>query len=164
MSSSISIETLTPHQRNTLLFIVLAMPLSGAALDIYIPSLPFIVDYFQSTPQLIQLTVAAFVLGFALAQIVFGFVVGRIGRRKVFIYGMFAFMLSCLLTVIATNVETLLFSRFIQGIAIAAPTTTARTLITDIFKGKQLQSHMNTVATSWALGAILAPMIGAALQ
>ena len=76
---------LTRLQNNLTLRIVLLLcivPLSGMCTDIYSPSLPVIMHYFNTTSSLSQMTIPAFIFGLGLGQFVLGVLSDSYGRRK----------------------------------------------------------------------------------
>ena len=67
--------------------VVLMTPLSGAGIDIYVPSLPSMTEYFNTTPALIQLTITMYLLGYGSAQLAMGAASEVFGRRPVVVAG-----------------------------------------------------------------------------
>lgn len=77
---------------------------------------------------------------------------------------MVIFTTGCLLTLSATNLETFILARCLQGLGIAATNLLAKAIITDSFSGQALMHVFTYMATAWGLAPILAPVIGAHLQ
>src|SRR5215467_12448739 len=67
--------------------VVLMTPLSGAGIDIYVPSLPSMTEYFHTTPALIQLSITFYLLGYGAAQLAMGATSEVLGRRPVVVAG-----------------------------------------------------------------------------
>jgi DHA1 family bicyclomycin/chloramphenicol resistance-like MFS transporter len=69
-------------KRRILLAAFFAIPIAGASIDIYTPSLPGISQYFQISNARAQFSVTLFLLGFGLSQLISGSVSDAFGRRK----------------------------------------------------------------------------------
>src|ERR1700674_3645729 len=57
--------------------------LGPMSIDLYLPSLPDIEHQLQATPAQAELTISAYLVGFAAGQIVYGPVSDRYGRKPV---------------------------------------------------------------------------------
>jgi Bcr/CflA subfamily drug resistance transporter len=147
-----------------LFVILLITPYSGICIDLYVPSLPAISHYFHTTPQLAQWTVAAFLIGYGIAQFIIGPISDSIGRQKLIIVGLLFCSIIPLGALWAHHISTVLWIRFLQGIAMSAPGGIVRALIGDSYSGKKLKHVANYTTLTWALGPILAPGIGGYLQ
>jgi Bcr/CflA subfamily drug resistance transporter len=160
----LNLTSLRDNSSIRLLVILLITPYSGMCIDLYVPSLPAISRFFHTTPHLAQMTVPAFLLGYAIAQLIIGPVSDSIGRRKLLLGGLVLCTLFSVLAMMSTRIETLLLMRFLQGVAISAPGGLVRSLMGDSYSGKKLKHIANYSTTVWALGPILAPAIGGYLQ
>lgn len=148
-----------------LLFLVCLFASAGQlAIDIYVPALPAMARYFATSPQAIQSSVSCYMAAYAIGQLVFGPVADAYGRKKVLAFGLVVFTLGCLLSLAATNLETFLIARALQGFGIAATNLLAKTIITDSFKGQALMHAFTYMSIAWGLAPIVAPVIGAHLQ
>ena len=58
------------------------MPISGASVDIYVPSLPTITQHFAVSKTYSQLTISVFLLGYSVFSLLFGPMSDAIGRKK----------------------------------------------------------------------------------
>ena len=122
-----------------LLFLVCFFASAGQlAIDIYVPALPAMARYFATSPQAIQSSVSGYMAAYALGQLIFGPVADAYGRKRVLAFGLVIFTLGCLLSLAATNLETFLLARCMQGFGIATTNLLAKTIITDSFAGQAL--------------------------
>ncbi len=148
-----------------LLFLVCLFASAGQlAIDIYVPALPAMARYFATSPQAIQSSVSGYMAAYAIGQLVFGPIADAYGRKKVLAFGLVVFTLGCLLSLAATNLETFLLARCLQGFGIAATNLLAKAIITDSFKGLALLHAFTYMSIAWGLAPIVAPVIGAHLQ
>jgi DHA1 family bicyclomycin/chloramphenicol resistance-like MFS transporter len=139
-------------------------PFTGICIDLYVPSLPAISLYFHTTPQLSQMTVPIFLIGYSIANFFLGPISDSIGRKKILLVGLFFCAAFPYIAIFSPNITTLLCLRFLQGVAISAPGGLMRTIMADSFEGKRLKHVVNYSTTVWALGPIIAPGIGGYLQ
>lgn len=78
--------------KTLIIFLILVLtPMSGATIDLYVPSLPYITDHFSSTKTLVQLTITFYLLGYGLCQTFFGALSDSFGRRGLLIFGLFLY-------------------------------------------------------------------------
>lgn len=139
-------------------------PLAGAAIDIYVPSMTSIAHYFQTDRQTIQLTIAAYMLGFGIFQFFSGILSDRFGRRPLMTIGLILMIGFSLLAAFAPTESILLVARFLQGLAMATVASACRAVFTDLYEGKAYQKIALYFNLLWSLGPILAPFIGGYLQ
>ena len=147
------------------LSILLAMvPLTGATIDIYVPSLPAITEYFGVPAQLVQWTIPSYLIGYSLAQLFCGAFSDAWGRRALLIAGLVLYAGASLLAAFASSISMLILMRFVQGLGVAAPGVLARAIASDSFDSERLPPATNYITLAWALGPIIAPLIGGYLQ
>lgn len=143
---------------------MIAIPLSGLSIDIYVPSLPAVTQYFGVDQSLVQLTISIYMLGFGATQLFVGSIVDSVGRKKPFMVTLLIYIIISLLIPISANIYQLLGLRLLQGIAVAFLSVPMRAVISDLFEGKEFYKMMNYMTLCWAIGPIVAPAIGGYLQ
>src|ERR687893_1627623 len=94
---------------------VLAMltALGPLSTDMYLPSLPAIAAGLGATTGQAQLTLSAFLLGFAAGQFFYGPISDRVGRKPVLLFGLGVFTGPSLIFALAPNIQTLIRARFL---------------------------------------------------
>lgn len=107
-----------------------------------------------------QLVVSAFFLGLAAGQIFFGPISDSIGRKPAINIGFAIFAAGCVLSVVATDFNTMLAGRVLQGIGAAGPRTVAVALVRDQYAGRAMARIMSFVMTVFIMVPIVAPMLG----
>ena len=157
-------NTTANHPRFLIFFICMLASAGQLAIDIYVPALPTMAQYFQTSAQAIQSSVTIYLMAYAFGQLVFGPLADAYGRKKILVLGMLMFTGGCLLTLAANNLETFILARCLQGFGIAATNLLAKAIITDSFSGMALIHAFTYMAIAWGLAPILAPVIGAHLQ
>lgn len=143
------------------LFII---PISGLSIDIYIPSLPAVSEFFGVDKSLVQLSITAYMIGLGLMQLFAGSISDSFGRRKPFLISMLVYIVATLLIPFVHSIEQLLFLRLIQGIAVAVIVVPMRSVISDLYEGPAYYKMVNYMTMAWSMGPIVAPAIGGYLQ
>ena len=110
-----------------------------------------------------QFMVTFFMIGLALGQLVFGPWSDSIGRRKAMLVGYTIFFLGSVLSIFSTDYNTMLFSRFLQGIGVSAPRVLSMAIIRDLFQGRAMARVMSFVAMIFVFVPMLAPIMGQAV-
>lgn len=146
------------------LLFILAPFLMGAGIDLYVPSLPAITHFFDTTTRAVQLTVGFYVFGYALGQGILGILSDSFGRKKIFLTGTLVYTLVSIIASLSTHIHFLIACRFLQGFTIAGVAVVCRAIAKDCFSGPELSKAMSFISMSWALGPILGPVIGGYLQ
>ncbi|HEY5812196.1 MAG TPA: multidrug effflux MFS transporter [Terrimicrobiaceae bacterium] len=139
-------------------------PLTGASIDIYVPSLPALTNHFGVSAQWIQWTIPSYLIGYSLSQLFCGALSDAWGRRRLLLIGLALYTGASLLASFSPNFWVLITLRFVQGVAVAAPGVFARAIASDSFDTHRLPAVTNYITLAWALGPILAPVIGGYLQ
>lgn len=136
---------------------------SAMAMGIHLPSLPAIAHHFKVDARLAQLTVAVFLWGNALLQIVIGPLSDRYGRRVILMWSSALFCLASLGCAYAPSIEVLLICRTAQAV-IAGGLVLSRTIVRDMFAPEQAASMIGYVTMCMAIVPMLAPGLGGILQ
>lgn len=152
-------------QKLTVKFLLVFVPfLMGIGVDLYIPSLPAITDFFQTKECLVQLTVSFYMLSYGIGQIFFGPLIDSFGRKKILSICAAFYVVFSLLAAFSPSIYLLIMYRFLQGLAVAGMSVAIRAVATDSFSDLALAKAMNNISISWALGPIVGPFIGGYLQ
>ena len=149
--------------RSTLVLTIFLGALAAIAplsTDMYLPALPEIMDMFQASPSLVQLTITASIAGMAFGQIVAGPISDDLGRKRPLGIGMIFFMLSSIACLVSPNMEFFIAFRFIQGFTGGFGIVIARAIARDICKGSSLTKLFSMLMMVNGLAPILAPVIG----
>lgn len=156
-------STLQKQQGATLALTIFLGALAAIAplsTDMYLPSLPEIMDVFQASPSLVQLTITASIAGMAFGQIIAGPISDDKGRKLPLCLGMGFFMLSSLACLVSPTMEFFIAVRFIQGFTGGFGIVIARAIARDLSKGPALTRLFSMLMMVNGLAPILAPVIG----
>jgi len=152
----------TPSSRQfvTLVVLALAATLSPVSIDMLTPSLPGLALDTGASPQLIELTLYSFLMGYGLAPSLWGVLSDRIGRRPVMFVGMAIYSLSSISGAFVEDASTLIALRFVQGIGGGAGATMARAIVRDLYGADGTTQGMARMISLMAIVPFFMPMLG----
>lgn len=133
------------------------------ATDMYLPALPAIRSGLGATTAATQATLSFFLIGFALAQLFYGPVSDRKGRRPAMLFGLGLFTLGSLACALAPSIEVLIGARVVQALGGAGSVVLARAMVRDAFEGVQAGRELSRMGSIMAVVPALAPILGAVL-
>ena len=148
------------------LTVVLALltALGPLSTDMYLPSLPTIARDFGASTAQTQLTLSAFLLGFAVGQFVYGPVSDKIGRRPVLLIGLGLFVLASLACAAAGSIETLVGARFVQALGASGPIVLGRAIVRDLYEGPRAGRELSRMGSIMGTVPAVAPILGGVLH
>ena len=152
-------------QRELLTLMSAIMALMALGIDTMLPAFDEIrtaFDLGDASPRAGQV-ITVFFMGLAVAQLVWGPLADRFGRKPVLYAGTIIYVLSAAGSALAPTFELLLLSRFVWGIGAAGARVVATAIIRDRFVGSQMAKAMSQVMAVFMLVPILAPAIGAGI-
>jgi MFS transporter, DHA1 family, multidrug resistance protein len=133
------------------------------AIDMYLPALPTIVRQLQSTPALVQVSLAVYFTGIALGQAFYGPLSDRIGRKPALYFGLTVFIGSSIGCALAGHVRTLIAFRLLQALGGCAPLVVPRAVVRDFFDEIGAVRMLSMLMLVMGLAPILAPLVGGQL-
>lgn len=152
-------------RRHLAIFIALFLVTLGqAAIDMYLPSLPKMAEYFEVKSHYVQLTMTYFLIGYALSQLIYGPLSDRWGRKPILIFGMLLFLASSFVIIFSASLTVILISRLGEGLGIGACNLLARVVLKDMFSERTLTKMMSYIGLIWVMVPVLAPLLGGYLQ
>lgn len=132
--------------------------------DMYLPSLPGIAAHFARPVADVQLTLSAFLIGFACGQIVYGPLADRHGRKPVLLAGLVIFASASLLCAIAPSLDLLVGARFLQAAGASGSIVIARAIVRDLYAGDRAGSELARMGMIMGLVPAIAPVFGGVLE
>jgi MFS transporter, DHA1 family, multidrug resistance protein len=147
-------------------FVVLAaatMSTQAIAIDAILPAFPVIVQALQvENPNHGQWLVTTYMAGLGCGQLFWGLMSDRFGRRRILIGGLSLYVIAALICSLAGSFQTLLAWRFVHGLAAACVTVT-RSVIRDLYSGRDMARVMSLTFVVFLMVPMLAPSLGQAI-
>jgi MFS transporter, DHA1 family, multidrug resistance protein len=148
-----------------LLALLIAMTGVGSlSLNILVPAIPSMVAKFATEPANVQLTVSLYLLGLAVAQLIFGPLSDRFGRRPVVLAGLALATVASTAAIFAANIASLISARVVQSLGASTGQTIGRAIIRDLYDREQAASMIGLVTSVVVLMPMAAPLIGGILD
>lgn len=132
--------------------------------DMYLPSLPDIAHQLSASTAQAQLTLSAYLVGFAVGQIVYGPVSDRHGRKPVLLAALGLFSAATLVCAVATSIDMLIAARFAQALGGSGCIMVARAIVRDLYSGNRAGRELSVMGSVMALAPVIAPVVGGVLQ
>jgi MFS transporter, DHA1 family, multidrug resistance protein len=137
------------------------MALNALAIDVMLPALPYMGEALGiSHENERQFVVGAYMLGFGLAQLVFGPITDRFGRRAPLFVGLAIYIVCAFAATFAPTFGVLLALRFTQGLGAAGTRVIATAVVRDKYSGREMAEVMSLTFMIFMAIPIIAPGIG----
>jgi DHA1 family bicyclomycin/chloramphenicol resistance-like MFS transporter len=144
--------------------IAFLMALNALAIDVMLPALPYMGEALGVTSENErQFVIGVYMLGFGAAQLVFGPLTDRFGRRAPLLFGLAIYIVCAFAATFAPNFAVLLALRFTQGLGAAATRVIATSVVRDKFSGRAMAEVMSLTFMVFMAVPIIAPGIGQVL-
>jgi MFS transporter, DHA1 family, multidrug resistance protein len=148
-----------------LLALLIAMAgMSSLSLNILVPAMPGLATKLAADPAHVQLTVSLYLMGLAAAQLVFGPLSDRFGRRPVVLAGLALATVASTAAIFAASIATLVIARVAQSLGASTGQTIGRAIIRDLYDRQHAASMIGLVTSVVVLMPMVAPLIGGILD
>jgi DHA1 family bicyclomycin/chloramphenicol resistance-like MFS transporter len=147
----------------TILPLALVTGVSMAAMDLYLPAVPALQQGMGISVPLAQATVAVYLAGLAAAQLLWGELLNRLGPRRCLEVGLVLLVLTSLGCALAPSIEVLLVLRVLQGVAAAAATVAAPSIVRATLKDADVVRGIAAISMIESIVPAAGPVLGALL-
>jgi MFS transporter, DHA1 family, multidrug resistance protein len=149
------------NPRLTTLMIVAAV--SPLAINIFLPSMPKLVDYYKTDYATAALGLSLFLAAMSVLQLIIGPLSDKYGRRPVLIGGIVMFLGGTLICLAAPSIKVFLFGRLVQAFAVAG-IVLSRAIVRDLVSREKSASAIGYVTMGMAVAPMIGPAIGGLLD
>lgn len=140
--------------------LVLASALGPFAMHILVPAIPLLSADFAVPYGTAQLVVTLYLVGFSVAQLAYGPLSDRFGRRPPLLAGVALFIVATAACTFAQSIETLLIARMGQAIGGVAGMVLSRAIITDCFGRDRAAAMLGYVTMAIVICSLASPAVG----
>lgn len=150
-----------PGIREFIALMAALMAANAFAIDSMLPALPAIGESLHvADGNDRQLVVTAFMLGFGVAQLFYGPLSDRFGRKRILAGSLACYVACSLLVGLSASFTLLLAARVVQGVAAAGARVLVVSIVRDRYEGPAMARVMSITMIVFMLIPVLAPTIG----
>ncbi len=140
------------------------LALTALGTDSMLPALPAIGDSLGvAEPNHRQFVITAYLIGFAIAQLAYGPLSDRFGRRPVLAFALTAYVATCALAAVSGSFAMLLAARVLMGASAAGARTVTVAMVRDCYSGRAMAQVMSLATIVFMATPIVAPAFGMAV-
>ncbi|MCM2441863.1 multidrug effflux MFS transporter [Agrobacterium vitis] len=137
------------------------MAMNALAIDIMLPALQQIGEALNVVNENHrQYVVTSYLIGFGCAQLIYGPLSDRFGRRTPMLIGLIVYVLAALAITIVPSFAGLLILRFIQGAGSAGTRVITISIVRDVYGGRQMAEVMSLIMMVFMIIPVVAPGTG----
>jgi DHA1 family bicyclomycin/chloramphenicol resistance-like MFS transporter len=150
-----------PGRREFVLLIAALMASNALAIDSMLPGLPAIGEALHVADEnRRQLVISFYMFGFGLAQLAYGPLADRFGRKRLLVGCLVAYATCALLCGLAGSFTLLLAARMLNGVAAAGGRVLVVAIVRDRYQGAAMAQIMSTAMIIFMIVPVLAPSLG----
>ncbi|MEQ9878532.1 multidrug effflux MFS transporter [Pectobacterium aroidearum] len=152
-----------PEKTSGLFFIAILsalMAFTSLSTDIYLPAMPVMAKDLQGNA---ELTITGFLIGFCIAQLIWGPLSDHLGRRVPLFIGMVLFIIGSVGCALSTDMSQIVFWRVFQALGACTGPMLARAMIRDLFSRTRAAQMLSTLMIVMAIAPIAGPLLGGQL-
>lgn len=140
------------------------MALNALAIDSMLPALPMIGEALGVARENDrQWIITAYLLGFGVAQVIYGPLADRYGRKPILMVGVGLYVLFGALAALAPTFDLLILARIGSGVGAASLRVLAVSIVRDRYEGRTMARVMSLSFLVFLGVPIIAPSLGAAI-
>lgn len=154
---------LRPDSRAAAVLLTALVAIGPLSTDMYLPALPQMTQALVADVGTVQLTLSVFLAGFAVAQLLYGPLSDRFGRRPCLLAGIGLYVVASGASALATDIESLIAARFVQAVGACAGPVIGRAMVRDVHTPERGARMLAYIGSAMATAPLIAPSLGAVL-
>lgn len=140
------------------------MATNALAIDSMLPALPEMAESLGiAAANERQWIITGYLLGFGVAQVVYGTIADRYGRKPVLLFGLVVYVLASAGAAFSGSLATMMAARVLQGVGAAATRVLVVSIVRDCYSGRDMARVMSLAMIVFLAVPILAPSVGQAI-
>lgn len=154
---------MTPGLLRNAIVLGLLSAIGPFAIDMYLPALATIAVDLRAETSAVQMSLLAFFVALAIAQLFCGPLSDMVGRKIPLYGGLTLFAVGSIGSALATDIDSLVLFRLLQGVGAAAGSVIPRAIVRDLHTGVDAARLMSLLMLVFSISPILAPLSGSIL-
>lgn len=153
--------TIFPERREFIAMIAITMMVVAFAIDTMLPALPAMArDLGARHANDQQFVLTAFTIGLGLSQFVVGILSDSLGRRKLLLGALVAYIACGFAAALAPSFSALLVVRAAQGMAAGGTSVIAVAIVRDRYEGREMARINSLTSVVFMAAPVVAPTLG----
>ncbi|MFL5337424.1 MAG: multidrug effflux MFS transporter [Geminicoccaceae bacterium] len=136
------------------------MAFTSLSTDMYLPALPALGAALNADPGQVAMTLSGYLVGFSLAQLLWGPVGDRFGRRGPVAVGLALFVAGSVGCALSGTAWQMTGWRVVQAVGACAGPVLARAMVRDLYARERSAQVLSTLMLIMGVGPILGPILG----
>lgn len=137
--------------------------LTPFAIHLFLPVTPVLKTAFGISDALAQISFSLPLMVMAFANLVYGALADRYGRRPVLLSGLSLFLLGSLIGLLADSITTLIVARVVQAVGAGCGTTLVRAIARDAYGPEKLVKVISYLTMFYTIGPMISPTVAGLL-
>lgn len=133
------------------------MAFTSLSTDIYLPAMPLMAKDLHGDA---ELTITGFLIGFCIAQLIWGPISDHFGRRLPLFAGMALFIVGSVGCALSEDIGQIVFWRVFQALGACTGPMLGRAMIRDLFSRTRAAQMLSTLMVIMAIAPIAGPLLG----
>ena len=149
------------RQYRTTIFVLGALSAIGPfSVDMYLPGFPAIAKDLNTDISHVALSLTSYFIGISMGQIIYGPLMDRFGRKKPLLLGLSVYIAAALGCAFSPSISFLITMRLFLALGGCVGIAGARTVVRDLFSGKEAAKVLSTLVLIFGVSPIIAPTVG----
>lgn len=130
------------------------------SIDMYLPGFKAIASALHTSVTDVALSLSSFFIGVCFAQLIYGPLMDRFGRKRPLYVGLLLYIISSVACVMAGSLEALVALRFVQAFGACAAAVAANAMVRDLFPVEDNAKVFSALMLVLSTSPLIAPTAG----
>lgn len=130
------------------------------SIDMYLPGFKAIAGALHTSVTDVALSLSSFFIGVSVAQLIYGPLLDRFGRKRPLYVGLVLYIISSIACVMAGSLEALIALRFVQALGACAAGVAANAMVRDLFPVEDNAKVFSALMLVLSTSPLIAPTAG----
>ena len=147
-------------RKPSILVLAIAAAAAVTGLAFVAPTLILIKEHYEVTSNEAQLIITAYLVAISFAQILWGPISEKFGRRPILLVGSLLYTLGGFFASLDQSFINLILYRFLQGLGAGACLSMPRVMITDVYSRTEAAGKLSLLLATMAIFPVLSVSLG----